>query len=172
MGCCGEPYENDKNQQNGHVQMLNGATRPHPVTQQPGPHPGLLVDEKPFQTPSIPSPPPSAHQFGYNVNQDQQLQQQQQWGQSSPPPGAGQFDPYAAQQSPSPQPNPSQFSGMTLTNSALQRPTPSYPGGSFAVPAMTATRITTVTEKPQQPVVDEGKMSISIDFGQIHFLDL
>lgn len=184
MGCCGEPYEK-QDVNNGKRDILDAG---HPTNLQPSPHPGLQYQEKQFQPPNIPSPPP-VQQFGGQqvVNgSNMPFMQQQQWQQPhSPPPGASSpFNPYGQSSSPSPAPVSSQFTGTTLNgigsvqnfnttngmvpNGGLQRPMPSYPGTPGNPSMITTSNVTTSTLRgpDSTPLVDEGKMSVSIDFGK------
>ncbi|KAJ7584841.1 hypothetical protein C8J56DRAFT_949180 [Mycena floridula] len=138
MSCCGEAKTEESNR----------PTAPNPgwVTQQPTGQPGL---EKPFFVqPALASPPP-VHNNPYGQNGfDQQngfAQQQQSWAQHtpSPPPmtinSQSQFNPYDS------------TSPIMRPGSALQ---PSINQVPMNIPRTTS---------PQN--VDEGKMSVSIDFG-------
>lgn len=159
MGCCGEPY--DKPATNGQKQVGNNG---YPIVQQPTPHPGAQFQEKQFQQPSIPSPPPT-HQFGQNGFP------QQSWtpvSTQSPSPHPNQpYNPYGMSGTTSPGPIAPQFSGTTLNgmhpNGSFPAPTPGHLlSPSLSAPVMTTSR---VTQNPVPQVSDEGKMSVSIDFG-------
>ncbi|OCB85968.1 actin-like ATPase domain-containing protein [Sanghuangporus baumii] len=166
MGCCGEPLNKYDDKQN-----LNAPNNVYPTNQQPSPHPGALYHEKQqFRPPSIPSPPP-AQQFGAQiaVNGSGFLQQpwQQQMPPSSSPPlpsSSGAFNPYQLSTSPSPPPASAQFSGTTLNGMAQ---TGSFQAGSrYSSAMMMTSRVEgSVKSSNAGPAIDEGKMSVSIDFG-------
>lgn len=170
MGCCGEtrskPVANSEKQN-----VLDGS---YPVSQQPTPHPGLQYDEKQFQPPSIPSPPPAQQPLGspdLNGFQQQPWQQQQQGlaGPGSPPPTSSShtFDPFRPAGAASPPP-PGAFSGTTLQSfngTPLERPTPFYSGSVQQTVSMSAQKINGYTSPEPVRTADEGKMSVSIDFG-------
>ncbi|KAL5478877.1 hypothetical protein ACEPAI_2154 [Sanghuangporus weigelae] len=166
MGCCGESLNKYDDKQN-----LNVQNNVYPTNQQPSPHPGALYHEKQqFQPPSIPSPPP-AQQFGGQiaVNGSGFLQQpwQQQMPPSSSPPlpsSPGAFNPYQLSTSPSPPPASAQFSGTTLNGMAQSG---SFQAGSrySSVMMMTSRVEGSVKSSNAGPAIDEGKMSVSIDFG-------
>lgn len=167
MGCCGESRskpETNSEKQN----VLDGS---YPVSQQPTPHPGLHYDEKPFQQPLISSPPPaelgdprtSANGF------PQQAWQQGAQTPGSPPPTStsNTFDPYRPAGTASPPPSGA-FSGTTLQSyngTPLERPTPFYSGSVQQTVSMSATKVNGYTNPEPVRTVDEGKMSVSIDFG-------
>lgn len=174
MSCCGEPVNKNKEDTNRvvpfNIQSIN---------QQPSPHPGAQFQEKAaFQHPGILSPPPT-HQYNgntygqNNVAQPQVLTAWAQPGQPTPsPPPVNQFNSFVPPTSPLlPPSTPTNNASNTYNGSAngyapLTHPSPvqsfpyradtTSPAASIAVPPMTATS--------SQP--DEGKMSVSIDFGK------
>ncbi|KAH8114842.1 actin-like ATPase domain-containing protein [Phellopilus nigrolimitatus] len=160
MNCCGKPYDQSAtNSQKQHV-----SNNLYPTNQQPSPHPGAHFPEKQqFQPPAIPSPP-SVQQFGFH-------QQQQTWQHA--PISSAPFNPYQLSGSPSPPPAGSQFSGTTLNgmdgmtpSGSIQRPTPYYAGASAQSSVMmTTSKINGLKSPEPSSIVDEGKMSVSIDFG-------
>ena len=168
MGCCGEPYDpNDASNQK------NVSNNMYTTSQQPAGNAQMMYqDKQQFQQPSIPSPPPS-HGFGMNPTMMQQ-QQQPGWGtpglsQSPPPQSTSPFNPYAMNHPSTPQPTVSpQYTGTTAVNgmtpNGVQRPTPFYPGSAGSV-NMTASKTNGVPVQATPAVADEGKMSVSIDFG-------
>lgn len=153
MSCCGTP-KGVKDLTN-HAPLQNGQM----VNQQPSPHPGLY-QEKQFQPPSIPSPVPT-HPY------DPRGFSQSQHGSPSPPP-------------------PSQFGGMpanfqspySTMQSPLLQPTPAHSRGDSASPGRMSMMSPMTSSTPingGQPSTfhapsDEGKMSISIDFGESQLL--
>lgn len=178
MGCCGEPYEAPEPVTEKHV------VNPYPTTMQPSPHPGAQFLDKPYQTPSIPSPPPS-HQFG--GPNGYQTPPPAAWTPvphspppgtgspysqfpppGSPPPGAGPLSPQFGGMSNGPL-SP-QFTGTTLNgmtpNGSLQRPTPVHAMHSGSA-TMTTSRVGRGASVSAIPPMDEGKMSVSIDFGEL-----
>ncbi|TDL26993.1 actin-like ATPase domain-containing protein [Rickenella mellea] len=178
MGCCGEPRTKIEDIDHP-AQHIN----PYPTTQQPSPHPALQFQEKQFQPPVVPSPPP-VQSFTPNG-----VQQPPQWPSSSTM--NTQFNPFAPQGVPtSPSPVQTQHSGP---NGYPQVPTPSFqrpgsavsPGfggnplpptsGSFNISPTPGFNGPTPGFNPASPTpmgaaapaapFDEGKMSVSIDFG-------
>ncbi|KAF9048041.1 actin-like ATPase domain-containing protein [Hymenopellis radicata] len=159
MSCCGEPKtaNDDHNRQ---VSQYNPAF----VSQQPGPTPDLTPKTPYFQQP-IASPPPVHYQNGY--------QPQQGWDQrpTSPPismiNGGG-----------SPRP-PSIMNGMSgsysmndsIRNGTMRQSTFGMPQGSLYAPSLSPgspppmSTSPVARMEPISPPIDEGKMSISIDFG-------
>ena len=57
------------------------------------------------------------------------------------------------------------MNGM-LPNGGLQRPMPSYPGSTPVNTSMMSTSNVTARGPDPTSTVDEGKMSVSIDFGK------
>lgn len=169
MSCCGEAKKPADDFNRPEQQFQQGW-----VNQQPGPQPML---EKPggmngsynateFRPPSLPSPPPM---LSYNNNgmNGSQVQMQMQ-----PPQGA--WRPPSSHQSPSPPPptgSPYQTTtAFSADSHSMRQSTYSQPfgmGGPSALspPPMTATPMSSTFPPIQRPPVDEGKMSISIDFG-------
>lgn len=154
MSCCGEPNDGVQNTQPQNTYAQNTITN-----QQPGPH---MVLEKPlFQQPTISSPPPTHGT------------PQPAWGQQtfSPPP-VNQFGGYDPASSPPPPALSHTYSGSTYNGSSgfgamhepLMRPgsahQPMYGAG-----IMGGQNRMSPPPKPMSPPLDEGKMSISIDFG-------
>lgn len=141
----------------------------------------MQFQEKQFQQPNIATPPPThASQIGFNPN-GMQMQQQQGWGTPippphSPPPGSNSpFNPYGMNHVPTPVPVSPQYTGTTAVNGSgtmnpmngmqmnqMNRPTPLYPGASVN---MTATQVNGGVTNQTANAVDEGRMSVSIDFG-------
>lgn len=176
MSCCGEP--NKPKDEANRVAPFNGQT----VNQQPGPHPGVQYHEKQasFQQPTIPSPTPT-HPYGqqsFNGHNGHQ-QTPSNWSQHSPsPPPMNQFGAYGAPGLPAP--TPSSFNGSSTAYSqhqSLLQPSPVHNAsfrGNTSSPhtSMTSPPPMTATPMPRQdfrPPSDEGKMSVSIDFG-VYFM--
>jgi hypothetical protein len=158
MSCCGEPANKVVPQQPTHVHHAT-------VTQQPGLHPGL---EKPqmFQQPMIPTPPPAHAQNGAPAP----------WGQSFSPPPVNQFGGYTP--SP-PQVNGQSYngsifnasSGFSSMNEPLVRPgSAHHPTYSTGSPPPHMSIGSSPPPKAVSPPPDEGKMSVSIDFGTSLYL--
>ncbi|PPQ68984.1 hypothetical protein CVT25_009169 [Psilocybe cyanescens] len=160
MSCCGEPNNNNPAANRALPQHTGGT-----IVNQPGYTPGL---EKPqyFQQPSI-SPPPAIHANAFSANgqQHQTIQQQQTgWGQSpSPPPNDfGQMNGASTNTTFNGTYNGASFNvnnGFSASNTPLMRP------GSAHTPSMSISTPPPPNALPNAPVQDEGKMSISIDFG-------
>ncbi|KAJ3995986.1 hypothetical protein F5050DRAFT_1762962 [Lentinula boryana] len=155
MSCCGEAKSsNDERQTRANVGNQI-------ISQQPGPMAGL--SEKPGAVFQSPSPPPAAHPnyYGQNV--------QPTWPSSSPsPPPMNQF----GTPPPGSPPSNASFSLNSRIGDSLARPSSSFQAGhgigaggsmspSMSPPSMTPVQI----RSESSTVVDEGKMSISIDFG-------
>jgi len=152
MSCCGESRP-----QNG-VRPV-GTLQPYPITtQQPSPHPVITpFQEKPFQPPNIVSPPP-VHAAPYLNG-----------GTRSPPPQSstthGSFPP-------SPPPMLPQMGTFNRTVvdpagslSPLRRPNAAY--SPARNPNILSTYQGSAAPMPTSvPPTDEGKMSVSIDFGE------
>jgi len=163
MSCCGEPKTNAPANSNPRPQPTG------PIVTQPTSQPGL---EKPFfQQPSI-SPPPAVHANAFTVNGFQQPGQPA-WGQSPSPPLANDFGTLTNSPMPSNTPtfNGSTYNGSTFNvnngfssmSQPFMRPTSSHsPDISVSTPALTSTSL---MGKTGGQIQDEGKMSISIDFG-------
>ncbi|KAJ3786434.1 hypothetical protein GGU10DRAFT_290232 [Lentinula aff. detonsa] len=155
MSCCGEAKSsNDERQTRANVGNQI-------ISQQPGPMAGL--SEKPGAVFQSPSPPPAVHPnyYGQNV--------QPPWPSSSPsPPPMNQF----GTPPPGSPPSNASFSFNSRIGDSLARPSSSFQAGhgigaggsmslSMSPPSMTPVQI----RSESSTVVDEGKMSISIDFG-------
>jgi len=146
MSCCGTPAGN---------QGADGKNLPHsqyppqsPINKQPGPQPGLGWQEKPYQPPTIPTPPPTHYSHGTS---------------NSPPPSN--FN-NSYQQSVF---NPSTQSGTTFQSPSIVRPPPSLPPSPPPVGSYGPVSVVS----PPPPAIgyiiptDEGKLSVSIDFGAL-----
>ena len=162
MSCCGQPNNQVDNTQAAH-QVTPFPQQP--ISQQPGPQPSLPSwqgAEKGYQPPLGPSPPPQAHQNGW------EKQQYPSYGMHGSPPPSSIHHTLAPSGSPPP--------GSITSPSAYNM---------FATPlqvpgfAMTAERSVPMTvsqpsssppRAPHMPLSDEGKVSVSIDFGASHRL--
>jgi len=175
MGCCGESASTPDTQYSNRVQPVNPAI----ISQQPGPHPSAqyqaqpLAEKPPLLIPPGPSPPPPSFQ------QHNQSLNGSAWHHShtpSPPPQGPNF--YSTLLSPN-------LGGSQLTppqatyipsgpsNSAVFFPPLLHPDPVHVPPnnRSVSPPVSTAVARPY-PVMndpapsDEGKMSISIDFGE------
>lgn len=153
MSCCGEPKDKVQNTQPQNIYAPNTITN-----QQPGPH---MMPEKPlFQQPTVPSPPP--------IHGTPQAA----WGQQtfSPQP-VNQFGDYYSASSPPPPSLSHTYSGSTYNGAGssgfgsmhepLMRPGSAHQS-MYGAGTMGGQNH---MSPPPKPPLDEGKMSISIDFG-------
>ncbi|KAI0270643.1 actin-like ATPase domain-containing protein [Gloeopeniophorella convolvens] len=153
MSCCGT----SRTEGNTKSAPIYGTLQPFPITQQPTGHPGInpFPETKQSVPPSTVSPPPPVHPYPYaNGNQ------------SPPPPST-----VTHGSAPSPPPLTSQFGGYNRTStvdvtgslSPFRRPSPSYPAPGN--PNLLTTYQPSMAMPITSPTTDEGKMSVSIDFG-------
>ncbi|CAA7262612.1 unnamed protein product [Cyclocybe aegerita] len=168
MSCCGEPKNKPSLYNNGAGPQNTGT-----ITTQPGSQPAL---EKPlyFQQPNI-SPPPAVHANHTNFHQ----QAGQSWSNSPSPPPTNDFGAMntgGGFGSPPMQPSLGHSFGSTFNGSnfnvangfspanqpLLPPPATHTPQLSISSPFNTTS---IPVNQPSAPVQDEGKMSISIDFG-------
>jgi hypothetical protein len=155
MGCCGESADSTAQGQSNNRQIpsSNGF-----VTQQPAAYPAAQYAPK-LQT-SIPAPAPTvAHPNtgAYGQTGYQPAQTQPYWGQTSPPP----MSQSSANMSTPPLTSPSPPTTSTSPHPTLMRPTPIHPAGQPHVSLSAPQMMSYGQKKPS----DEGKMSVSIDFG-------
>ena len=159
MSCCGSARTPEGNSRSA---PAGGTLQPFPISHQPTALPEInpYAEKSTFQVPSISSPPPvhALSQFGGT--------------QSPPPPSSTTHGSVAPSPPPlSPQFNGSSFHGSSLadvssTLNPLRRPSPSYPAGGN--PNLLSTyRPSVAVPAPSVPTTDEGKMSVSIDFGKL-----
>ncbi|KAG2143858.1 actin-like ATPase domain-containing protein [Suillus cothurnatus] len=168
MGCCGESISAPDTQYANRVQPVNNGI----ISQQPGPHPGAQHHIQPFaEKPSLlippgPSPPPqSFHQHNRSMNGTP-------WSHTPSPPPQGST--YSTPLSPSLggtplTPPPASYIPSGPSNSAmflqpLLHPDPIHVpprNNNIANSISTAATAARVDPAPS----DEGRMSISIDFG-------
>jgi len=158
MSCCGTSRSPDTTIRSGPVATL----QPFPISQQPAAHPGIdpFLEKDTFRPPTINSPP-QAHSLS------------RFHGAQSPPPSSTH-----GSIAPSPPLSVSQmgtFNRSSVIESTgslapLRRPTPAYatPGN----PNLLSTYQSPTAVAPSLPTTDEGKMSVSIDFGERRALDL
>lgn len=165
-GCCGEPVKADdlKNSQNAPSVYPQGT-----VTSQPNGQPQL---QQPlgFQQPSIAAPPAMYGHPGQQQLPQQHsglMQQQQPWNTGSPPPQPAmmqqQFTGYSSPHSPPP---PSMFGADTAVDS-IMRPPSAFNSQDHSNTTMSMTPpLPMLPPGFAQKAADEGRMSISIDFGE------
>ncbi|KIJ18146.1 hypothetical protein PAXINDRAFT_167416 [Paxillus involutus ATCC 200175] len=175
MGCCGEPVSKADNQYKNQAQPVNTGV----VSQQPAPHPGAQFYEKSaLLIPSGPSPPPPSFQHN---QQPISGVHGQPWSHGSPSPplpgsihhGMMSVAPMNAsmQMMASPSFDPSVLSGSTAFSPPLLQPSPVHvpPRHASTSPSLSASMTHAGTSMSRndfsQPLSNEGKMSISIDFG-------
>lgn len=149
MGCCGDPITPESATENRPTYLQNTISN-----QQPSPQPGL--EKLLFQQPTIPSPPPVHSQLPSPTPQ---------------PPSWG-VTPFNQYTFPPSLPAPGQFTfngSNSLMNEPLLRPSSAHqslhttsPSMSAVHPMMSAPPLPRISSPPP----DEGKMSISIDFGE------
>ena len=144
MPCCGTPVSEggpgDKNRSYPQYPQQS------PINNQPGPQSSPGWNEKPYQPPAIPSPPPTHYSHGLS--------------HSPPPANLGSSYPQSTF-------NASSLSGTTYQASSITRPPPSLPPSPPPVGGYGP--VSTVSPPPQKKgytiPTDEGKLSVSIDFG-------
>jgi len=148
MSCCGTPAGKQGAEEKN--RPYSQYPQQSPINQQPGPQPGLGWQEKPYQPPTIPpipSPPPT--HYSHTTSQS--------------PPSQNTLS-YSYQQ---PGYNPSRMSGATYQTPPIIRPPPSLPPSPPPVGAYGP--MSTVSPPPPSKgyiiPTDEGKLSVSIDFG-------
>ena len=149
MSCCGTSRSPvDRN-------SAQAPLSPHPISHQPSPHPGAVFPEKTqwLQQPSIPSPPLAHPYNSLNGHHSPKPHSFVSGGSNSPPPMQQQF---------------TSFTHDPYNQSSLTKPNPSYVGGSLGMlsPTFGITSVTPSVSGEFSPLSDEGKMSISIDFGE------
>ena len=163
MGCCGET------RQPGEDRQVQPEPIPFLVNQQPSPHPGLQpFYEKSFTPPNINSPPLAQHfngqANGYGMQQTQFAQQQ--WAGNDPRQGGSRFStPVAGSNMPiSPQ---SSYTPLLDPNVVRPSPVHAVPRSNTMSSAMSVTSplARTVNSHSSNPLTDEGRISVSIDFG-------
>lgn len=183
MSCCGEPRvppapTNEK----AAMSTLNGSAAHSPMSQQPPPHPGLTpFNPPPMQAPAMShqqfpsnasSPPPNpVQQWNQNPQQQDYMGAQYQPSQSMQQQYTGTngstmgsftplVDPNIIR------PNPVHAASSIRSSTLISSPPPMSPpptmnggmNGQYGGSAYT-------TPSAATPAVDEGKMSVSIDFG-------
>ena len=166
MSCCGEPSHKAAN-----AQAAQQVTpfQAHPVNQQPGPQPGLPwpPSEKTFQTPSGPSPPPQAYGSWGEKSPNQQTTFPPYNAQGSPPPGMFPSGAMPPQTPGSPPPGSVSSPYSTYASSTVQSPPLARTTPDRSVAMSVTSRGQSPPAVPQQVSYgDEGKLSVSIDFGE------
>ncbi|KDQ16894.1 hypothetical protein BOTBODRAFT_106352 [Botryobasidium botryosum FD-172 SS1] len=150
MGCCGEPRDENPPQSSFPIQGQSM------VQQQPPAHPGLQYQgHMPSTLSHHPTSPPPAHYdlAGANAHVSQQLLHRGNIG----------IQGHYAQQHPLSSNTPSNHSYTPLLDPQIARPSPVHPrAGTVSPPAVPTS--TGLNGNPA-PKLDEGKMSVSIDFG-------
>ena len=175
MSCCGSarPPVPDKNGPGVGTRSvaIDGSSllqqTQFPISEQPGGHPGIISPFPPpahassFRPPDITSPPlaySTAHLNGTSHSPPPTASTIQS---SFPPssPSVPQMGMYTSSSSPAVDPN-----GPL---SPLRRPTPTYPAsGNSHSPNLLSTYQTSGGMPSSLPPIDEGKVSVSIDFGE------
>lgn len=147
MGCCGDPVQKDDQYANRPQSGAAGI-----VQQQPGPQPAAQIYEKPalLSSSAGPSPPPPTFQTNHHHGPVSQ------WGQSPPssPPPVSIRQPML----------PSPYDGHAPTPLYQPRPIHIPPRHASTSPSIAHSMTHTVVSGYTAPP-DEGRMSISIDFG-------
>jgi hypothetical protein len=155
MSCCGNPRPPAQTPQS---KSVNASTlQQFSVSQQPAAHPGIspystpAPEMSPFRPPNISTPQP-VHPSPY-LN-----------GYHSPPPTSSTAHGSIPPSPPSAGPQAGMFNRASVVDptrslSPLQRPSPAY-----ATPNLLSTYPSAAV--PSLPHPDEGKMSVSIDFGE------
>jgi len=166
MSCCGEPKDKPGASNSKPQAIPNGH-----VTTQPGLHPGL---EKPqfYQQPSL-SPPPAAHTNPFGANNFQVAQQQTgqtAWGNSPSPPPMNDFG--SMNTATTQTYNGSTYNGSTFNVqngfSSVNQPLMHLSAAHTPQMSLSSSPMGNQTTNMGQlstQIQDEGKMSISIDFG-------
>lgn len=176
MGCCGQPASTPDIQYANRSQPLS----PGIISHQPGPHPGAQYqarapgEKQPLPIPGPSPPPPSLQQNNQAINGSSWLHT------PSPPPPPLRTSVYSTPLSP----NSTHFAGAPLApppatyipsgpSSSAFFPQNSHPGLIDAPPRNNtvspsiSTTIVHTSQAINAPVLsNEGKMSISIDFGE------
>ncbi len=166
MSCCGEPTHKIEN-----AQAAQQVTpfQAHPVSQQPGPQPGLhWQGSEKIDAPAGPSPPPQAYQNGYSTWEKSSPNGQTAFFPqgSSPPPGM-----YPNGAMPPHTPGSPPLGTSSTPYSAYSTPIQSPPLARTS-PGLVPMSVTSRGPSPPaipQPLsfADEGKISVSIDFGEL-----
>ena len=165
MSCCGEPNHKVENAQAAH-QVTPFQTQP--VSQQPGPQPSLnWQGSEKFQSPAGPSPPPQAYQNGYPSWEKSSPNGQTTFAPQGSPPPAGMYPNGAMPpHTPGSPPPGTAVSPYSAYSASIQSP-PLARTSPGTVP-MTVTSRGPSPPSMAQPLsfADEGKISVSIDFGE------
>ncbi|EGO28534.1 hypothetical protein SERLADRAFT_459054, partial [Serpula lacrymans var. lacrymans S7.9] len=170
MGCCGESANADKEMANRPA----ANTTPF-VNQQPGPHPNARLSEKQGSNfySAVPSPPPPSFQLNNGGGFTQNGIQKQNW---DAPPMVNQFNPngFPLHTPPTTPPSPSYNGSIFRANVGPPSPPLLHPlavhpprhGHSTSPSLPSFTTVSHIQARNDiNPPSDEGKMSVSIDFG-------
>jgi len=159
MSCCGSPRPQTPLPQTAVSKSVHGGTLQqfsvsHQPTAHPGPYPGPAPEMSPFRPPNIMTPEP-VHSMSH-LN-----------GYQSPPPTSSTVHGSIPPSPPSTGPQVGMFNRASVVDpigslSPLRRPSPAYPASGN--PNLLSTYPSAAV--PSLPPPDEGKMSISIDFGE------
>jgi hypothetical protein len=168
MSCCGSPRPEPTDKSVPAVGTRSVAVgggvlqhQQYPVSQQPTSHPGIISPFPPpgnassFRPPDITPPPatyPMAHLNGAAHSPPPTM------STNSPSPPVPQMGMYTSVSPPVVDPN-----GPL---SPLRRPSPTYPSSGSSNPPNLLSTYQSSTTMPSKLPVDEGKMSVSIDFGE------
>ncbi|KAI5983887.1 actin-like ATPase domain-containing protein [Pisolithus albus] len=186
MGCCGESATAKPNDQYNNRAPVS-PHQPGVVTQQPGYHPGAQVHGAPaLLTPTSPAPPAPIHHTIHQQTAQSNFPGQVQWGPHNPgspsPPPQGPMHNYPSPTNfstvppfpavPNPAYNPANSPVQkTLNGSAAfpapllhPNPTQTPPRHASTSPSLSTSLTNNMGEFGKLPL-NEGRMSISIDFG-------
>lgn len=158
MSCCGSPRPEGRS-------VPVGTTQQFPVSHQPTAHPGIspfpAAERSTFRPPNVPSPQPVHSLTPLNTTHSPPPPSTTTHGSvsTSPPPTAPQMGMF----------NRASVGDPTGSLGPLRRPSPAYPASGNA--NLLSTHQPSAAA-PSSPPADEGKMSISIDFGERRFPDI
>lgn len=184
MGCCGEPVDKTSPQELNRIVPFETKA----VGQQPSPQPGIQwqQEKQVFQQPIVPSPPPvlqyghaqpQAMQYDYTTKMQNSIGSQPQWSQSQ------QFSAFTSPGLPQPS-SPTMFGGSEAGKFTRSSTPSTYVANSLNAYSPPIAQPSTVHHSPGMsisdrrtasptaqissfvPPLDEGKLSVSIDFGE------
>ena len=173
MSCCGSPRPEHTDMSvpavgTRSVAVGGGALQhqQYPVSQQPTGHPGIIspfpppADASSLRPPDI-TPPPATYSMAHlNGTAHSPPPTLSTMHSSVPPsPSVPQMGMYTSV-SPPPVVDPN------APLSPLRRPSPTYPSSGSSNPPNLLSTYQSPTTMPSLPPIDEGKMSVSIDFGE------
>lgn len=160
--CCGTSKTQAQDRNRTEVNLSPST----PISQQPTPHPGAYVPESKhsYQTSSITYPP---NVYPHNSLNGHQSPPPSSFKSTSPAPMLPQFNSFGGDAQPQPLLDTSAMSPPFQDN--LLRPNATYPGSTGSRSTMYNPQAISVMPSSNvgfnPPLSDEGKMSISIDFG-------